>query len=138
MKSCDGARAILEGLAAPDDPIDDHENIVGRVALADDCAAASVADRPAPYRKNGVLRAFLAALNSTCRWKTCPSSRHDLVSEAVLSTQPRQTGSIRRVHLNCLEIQGRLARFARREKIRPPPAMSESGPWPNRLRLRPR
>ena len=62
MKSHDGARAILEGFAAPNHPINDHEDIVGRVSFADDCAVASVADRPASDRKNSALRAFLAAL----------------------------------------------------------------------------
>jgi hypothetical protein len=39
----------LESLAAADDPIDDHEDIVGRISFADDAAVAMISDRATPY-----------------------------------------------------------------------------------------
>ena len=69
MKSHNGARAVLESLAAPDDPIDDHEDIVGRVAFADDSAVAPIADRAAPHRKNSALREFLTVLKDKRTWE---------------------------------------------------------------------
>ncbi len=56
MKSHNGARAVLESLAAPNDPIDNHEDIVSRVPFADDGAVAPIADRTTSHRKNGALR----------------------------------------------------------------------------------
>src|SRR5574338_1077896 len=45
VKGYDCARAILKSLAAADDPIDDHEDIVGRIAFAHDRAVAPITDR---------------------------------------------------------------------------------------------
>ncbi len=49
VKSHDRACAVLKGLATTNDPVDDHEDIVGRVSFADNGAVAPVADRSTPY-----------------------------------------------------------------------------------------
>lgn len=62
IKSNDASAAVLIVPAHSHGTFDDQENIIGRVALADDHRIAAVADRTAPKREDPVFDGLLIAI----------------------------------------------------------------------------
>src|SRR5262249_31943797 len=78
MKGHDSPSAVLEGLAATNNPVDDHEDIVRRVSFADDGAVAPIPDWAATHRKNGAFRQSLSIVEDKCSWNAGPRAGYRL------------------------------------------------------------
>src|SRR6185312_7044268 len=105
VKSNDRTRAILEGLATADDPVDDHEDIVGRIAFTDDGAVASISDRSTPNRKYGAFRHFLPVLEDKRTWRARPRTGHHFVKQTIPLGLFRRIFDLKLTHRNSPEIE---------------------------------
>ena len=61
VKNDDAAATVPMGPTTPNHAIDDHVNIIGRVAFAGNHRVVSVTDRASPKRENAVRYSLLIA-----------------------------------------------------------------------------